>query len=74
MNTSEKLGTIFGALALVALAALILALPTQLLWNYCLVPAVNSVNPIGFFQALGINVLASILFKSTTSNSKTTTK
>jgi hypothetical protein len=74
MNTSEKLGTIFGALALVALAALILALPTQLLWNYCLVPAVNSVNPIGFFQALGINMLASILFKSTTSNAKTTTK
>ena len=74
MNTTEKLGTVFGALALVALAALILALPTQLLWNYCLVPAVNAVNPIGFFQALGINVLASILFKSTTSNSKTTTK
>jgi|Laugrespbdmm15sn_2_1035079.scaffolds.fasta_scaffold01052_2 hypothetical protein len=74
MNTSEKLGTILGALALVALAALILALPTQLLWNYCLVPAVNSVNPIGFFQALGINMLASILFKSTTSNAKTTTK
>jgi hypothetical protein len=74
MNTSEKLGTIFGALALVALAALILALPTQLLWNTCLVPALNSVNPIGFWQALGINVLASILFKSTTSNSKTTTK
>jgi hypothetical protein len=74
MNTSEKLGTIIGALALVALAALILALPTQLLWNYCLVPATNSVNPIGFFQALGINMLASILFKSTTSNAKTTTK
>ncbi len=74
MNTTEKLGTIFGALALVALAALILALPTQWLWNTCLVPALNSVNPIGFWQALGINVLASILFKSTTSNSKTTTK
>ena len=74
MNTTEKLGTIFGALALVALAALILALPTQWLWNTCLVPALNSVNPIGFWQALGLNVLASILFKSTTSNSKTTTK
>ena len=74
MNTTEKLGTIFGALALVALAALILALPTQWLWNTCLVPALNSVNPIGFWQALGINVLASILFKSTTSNTKTTTK
>lgn len=74
MNTTEKLGTIFGALALVALAALILALPTQWLWNTCLVPALNSVNPIGFWQALGINVLASILFKSTTSNSKTTSK
>lgn len=74
MNTSEKLGTIIGALALVALAALILALPTQWLWNTCLVPALNSVNPIGFWQALGINMLASILFKSTTSNAKTTTK
>lgn len=74
MNTSEKLGMIFGGLALVVFAALLLALPTQWLWNTCLVPAFNSVNPIGFWQALGLNVLTSILFKSTSSNKNLTTK
>lgn len=61
-------------LAIVALTtiALVMALPTQYLWNNCLIYAVDWVNPIGFWQALGINVLASILFKS--SNNKISEK
>jgi hypothetical protein len=64
----EKLGVVLSALALIAVGAIVLAWPTQLLWNYCLVGAVDGVNPIGFWQALGINLLFGILFK--TSNSK----
>lgn len=61
---ANGIGTIIIAFALVVLAALILAWPIQWLWNTCLVPAVSAVNPIGFWQALGLNVLFSILFGS----------
>ena len=68
-NTTQFLGLFFGSIALVALAAIILAWPTQLLWNGCLVPAVNGVHEIGFWQALGINFLFSMLFKTTAKSS-----
>jgi len=58
------ISTWIGALIAVAFIAVFMALPTQWLWNTCLVPAIDSVNPIGFWQALGLNVLASILFKN----------
>jgi hypothetical protein len=64
----EKVGLVLGAFGLILLTAVILAWPTQLLWNYSLVGAVNGINPIGFWQALGINFLFGILFKN--SNSK----
>jgi hypothetical protein len=64
----EKSGAVLSAIALLAVAAIILAWPTQLLWNNALVGAVNGINPIGFWQALGINLLFGILFKN--SNSK----
>jgi len=50
--------------------ALILAWPTQWLWNSCLVPAIDAVNPIGFLQAFGLNVLFSIMFNKNTVNPK----
>lgn len=50
------------------LIGLIIAWPAMLLWNSCAVPAVNGLNPIGFWQALGIVVLANILFKSNVSS------
>ena len=63
----EKLGAALAAIALLALAATILAWPTQWLWNNALVGAVNGFNPIGFWQALGINLLFGILFKNSSS-------
>jgi hypothetical protein len=65
-----KLGAVLGVVALLAFVAIILAWPTQLLWNYCLVGAVDGVHQITFLQALGINILFSILFKDSNSNSK----
>lgn len=65
-----SLGLVLGSLLLVALAACILALPVQLLWNNCLVPAVDGIHEIGFFQALGLNILFSILFKASVASNK----
>lgn len=45
---------------------LILATPVQFLWNFALVPAIDGINHIGFWQALGINLLCMILFKNPT--------
>jgi hypothetical protein len=49
----------------VCIMALILAWPTQLLWNECLVPAVDGVNTITFWQSLGLIILVNFLFRST---------
>ncbi len=70
MDSTKVVGTIVMSLLVVVLAAIIMAWPTQLLWNGCLVPAVDGIHEIGFWQALGINVLFHLLFKSTTSTTK----
>ena len=57
---------VLGAFAVAVVTAVILAWPTQWLWNNALVGAIKGINPIGFWQALGINFLCNILFKSTT--------
>lgn len=64
----EKLGALLAALALLAVAAILLAWPVQLLWNYSLVGAVDGINPITFWQALGINLLFGMLFKNSSSS------
>lgn len=66
-DTLNPVVLFFAALLVVVLLSIILAWPTQLLWNGCLVPAVDGVHEISLLQALGINVLFSILFKNSTS-------
>lgn len=65
----EKVGLVLAALGMLSVTAIVLAWPTQLLWNGCLVGAVDGINPIGFWQALGLNFLFGILVKNS-SNSK----
>lgn len=60
----EKIGEILGAVFVGLAIIFVLALPVQLLWNWCLVPAVNGINAIGFWQALGLTILSNVLFKS----------
>ena len=69
-NLTKGLGLILGGIALIIFAAILLAWPVQLLWNGCLVPAVDGTNSIGFWQAMGLNFLFSILFKASTSYNK----
>jgi hypothetical protein len=66
----EKLGVFFAAIGMIIVIAVLMAWPTQWLWNNALIGAVDGLNPIGFWQALGINVLCGILFRNSTSSSK----
>jgi hypothetical protein len=48
---------------LLLLSAIILAFPTMLLWNW-LMPNIFGLTEITLYQAMGINFLSNILFKS----------
>ena len=52
----------------VAVYAVLLALPTMLLWNWVM-PGVFALGKISFFQALALNLLCGILFRSRSSSS-----
>ena len=54
---------------IILITALIVALPTMWLWNW-LMPDLFGLRTIDFWQALGINILSGILFKSSSSSSK----
>ena len=51
------------AMIVLLIVAVILALPTMLLWNW-LMPIIFHLPEITFWQALGLNILAGILFRS----------
>lgn len=70
MDTFLKiLGGLIGVLGLAALLALILGLPVMLLWNW-LLPELFGFKQITFAQAIGVNLLSAILFKSSSTASK----
>ncbi len=50
--------------AIILISCVIFALPTWLLWNW-LMPILFELPTITFFQAIGLNILCSMLFKST---------
>jgi hypothetical protein len=56
-------------IALGFLFALLMALPTMWLWNW-LMPTIFGLIKIGFWQALGLNILTGILFRNNHSGSK----
>lgn len=48
----------------VVFVGLLFSLPVMLLWNLCLVPAVEILHEITWLQAWGIFILCGMLFKS----------
>jgi len=60
-NILEYILTIIG---LLILAVMLFGYPTLLLWNW-LMPTIFNLPYITFWQACGLNLLASILFKPT---------
>lgn len=62
----ETLLKVLGAIALIVVLAIIFSLPTMWLWNW-LMPVLFGLTKISWVQALGINVLSGILFRSSCS-------
>ena len=58
---------IFSGVVLIAVIALVMALPTMWLWNW-LMPLIFGLIKLNFWQALGVNLLTGILFKSSSSS------
>ena len=63
----DKFSAYIGALVILIVGALfvsfLLSWPVMMLWNGCLVPAVDGVQKIEWLQAWGLQVLIGILFK-----------
>ncbi len=48
----EKLGVFFAAIGMIIVIAVLMAWPTQWLWNNALIGAVDGLNPIGFWSSI----------------------
>lgn len=66
MPIQKILGVTIGAILLVVTLSFLLSWPVMVLWNECLVPAVDGVNEVTWLQAWGLSVLAGFLFNKTT--------
>jgi len=67
------IGVVTGFIGLIAIAlflSFLLAWPVMMLWNGCLVPAVDGVKEIGWLQAWGLQFLVNLLFKLSVTNKK----
>jgi len=65
-NSFETFAAFIG---LIAIVIVILGYPLMLLWNW-LMPIIFGLPEITFWQAIGLNLLSTILFKSTTIKNK----
>jgi hypothetical protein len=64
----QKIGLVIGGgLALIILLGLFISFPTMLLWNGCLVGAIDGVREITWLQAWGLIILSGLLFKTSVS-------
>ena len=67
---THYIGTFVMIVAGALFVSLLLAWPVMMLWNGCLVGAIDGVREIGWLQAWGLQFLFGILFKTTISNKK----
>jgi membrane protein required for beta-lactamase induction len=65
-NSFETFAALIG---LVAIVIVLLGYPLMLLWNW-LMPIIFGLPEITFWQAIGLNLLSTILFKPTTIKNK----
>ena len=59
----KSIEALFMVVGLLILSAILLAIPTMVLWNYVM-PYVFGLVPITLLQAMALNILSGILFKS----------
>jgi len=66
MSTQKILGTVIGAILFAVALSFLLSWPVMVLWNECLVPAVQGINQVTWLQAWGLSMLAGFLLNKTT--------
>ena len=70
----DKFSAYLGAFVILIAGALfvsfLLSWPVMMLWNGCLVPAVDGVKQIGWLQAWGLQFLINMLFKVSVTSKK----
>jgi hypothetical protein len=66
---TEAVGKAFVVVLVIVVIIIIFAFPTMWLWNW-LMPEIFNLSEITIWQALGLNLLSGILFKSTTTINK----
>jgi hypothetical protein len=64
MSLQKFVGVFLTILLIGVLLSFILSWPIMILWNSCLVPAVQGINEIDWLQAWGLSLLAGFLFRS----------
>jgi uncharacterized membrane protein YccC len=69
-NVVEALGTFIGIVAAILVVSFLLSWPVMMLWNGCLVGAVDGVREIGWLQAWGLQFMLNLMFKTKTSTKK----
>jgi hypothetical protein len=70
MNAGTAFVTVVVVVGLIIGLSFLFSWPVYMLWNGCLISAVDGVHEITWLQAWGISALCSFLFKSYTSNTK----
>jgi hypothetical protein len=64
------LGAMVAGIATLVFLSFVLSWPVMMLWNGCLVGAVDGVKEVTWLQAWGIQFLCALLFKSTFTKKK----
>jgi hypothetical protein len=70
MKAFEILFTIVGGIVFLVFLSFLLSWPVYMLWNGCLVDAVEGVKEVTWLQAWGLNFLFGIMFRSSSSSKK----
>jgi hypothetical protein len=64
------LGAILAGIATLVFLSFLMSWPVYILWNGCLVGAIDGVREVTWLQAWGISLLCGFLFKTTVTTKK----
>jgi hypothetical protein len=62
---AKAVGTVVVAIGFLIFVSFLLSWPVYMLWNGCLVDAIEGVKEVTWLQAWGLMILAGFLFKTT---------
>jgi hypothetical protein len=65
MNLIKAFITVVSSILFLIFLSFVLSWPVYMLWNGCLVDAVQGVKEVTWLQAWGLSILAGFLFKQT---------